>query len=457
MLKRLVTVLSTLLILAGCSTTSPSHKTGIGSLDTGPLRSVEVTAVKRESVAPHIIRYYRAPADLWVRIRRELSWHDDWLARSHDLDGDPVERARKGILRQPRYLPVVAKRAELYLHYIVNEVDKRGLPMELALVPLVESMLNPFAASPSRAAGLWQIMPRTGRALALDQNWWYDGRRDVRTSTRAALDYLESLNKRFDGDWMLTLAAYNAGKGRVGKAQRRNKRQGKPTDYWSLRLPNETRAYVPKIIALTQIIADPYRYGAELAPVANKPAFEVASTGGQLELFRAAKLAGIELKALRALNPGQLRWATAPDQPAEILLPTGTARQFESSLAALPKAERVAWQHYRIENGDSLIRIARQFDTKVQLLREVNGIRGSRIRAGDTLLIPHGKDWEQSLQLSASSNRKQQGYRVRRGDSLSRIAGKFKVSIREIIAWNALDPGKYLQPGQTLKLYVAGG
>lgn len=452
-LRNLILAFSIIGSLSACTTIAPPATTGDAQL----LVPVEVTATRRDSLAPVLIAQYRPPADLWVRIRRGLSWHDDWQARSHDLTGKPVARARKGILRQPQYLPVVTKRAHLYLHYIVSQVEARNLPMELALVPLVESMLNPFAASPSRAAGLWQIMPRTGKSLALDQNWWYDGRRDIRTSTRAALDYLESLNRRFDGDWMLTLAAYNAGKGRVAKAQRSNARQGKPTDYWSLRLPLETRTYVPKIIALTQIIADPERYSAQLEPIPNKAAFEVASTGGQLELFRAAKLAGIELKALRALNPGQLRWATAPNQPAELLLPMGAAAGFEASLAALPAADRIAWQHYRIEKGDSLIRIARQFDTQVQLLREVNGIRGSRIRAGDTLLIPHGDAWEKSLAFADTPSREQRGYSVRRGDSLSRIAGKFKVSIRDIIAWNALDPTKYLQPGQKLKLYVAGG
>lgn len=455
MLRRFITAIYIIGSLSACAAVSTGDRLAINEQEL--LAPVETTAKPRASLAPALIAQHRPPTDLWVRIRRELSWHDDWRTHSHDLEGKPVERARNGILRQPRYLPVVTERAEMYLHYIVGEVEARNLPMELALVPLVESMLNPFAASPSRAAGLWQIMPRTGRSLSLDQNWWYDGRRDVRESTRAALDYLEALNARFDGDWMLTLAAYNAGKGRVAKAQRRNARQNKPTDYWSLRLPLETRTYVPKIIALTQIIAEPGRYNAYLAPLANKPAFEVAATGGQLELFRAAKLAGIELKTLRALNPGQLRWATAPEQPAELLLPVGKAAAFESSLAALPPSERIAWQHYRIEPGDSLIRIARHFDTKVQLLREVNGIRGSRIRAGDTLLIPHGQAWEQSLALAEAPARKQHGYRVRRGDSLSRIAGKFKVSIGDIIAWNALDPGKYLQPGQTLKLYVAGG
>lgn len=447
-LYQLLIVFCSISIVSACSTVAPRSASETAKA-AGPLASIEVLSTPRESVVPALLADYGPPDDLWVRIRRELSWHTQ--------ENGAIDRARRGILKQPQYLPVIADRAQLYLHYIVEQVEQRDLPMELALIPLVESMLNPFAASPSRAAGLWQIMPRTGKSLSLDQNWWYDGRRDVRQSTRAALDYLESLNRRFDGDWMLTLAAYNAGKGRVGKARSKNARAGKATDYWSLRLPRETRDYVPKIIALAQIIADPQRHRAQLARVPNTPAFTVASTGGQLELFRAARLAGLELKDLRALNPGQLRWATAPDQPAELLLPVDVAHGFSSALATLSPDDRVAWQHYRIERGDSLIRIARRFDTQVQLLREVNGIRGSRIHAGDTLLIPHGDDWGQSLALAESQPKQQRGYRVRRGDSLSRIAGKFQVKIKDIIAWNALDPNKYLQPGQRLKLYVAGG
>ena len=373
------------------------------------------------------------------------------------IHNSKVGNARDRFLKQPDYLPVISQRANLYLFYIVEEVERRGMPMEIALLPLVESTLNPFAISPERAAGLWQIMPATGRHLGLERDWWYDGRQDLRDSTRVALDYLESLHQRFDQDWLLALAAYNSGKGRVARARAANQKKGLGTDYWSLQLPRETRNYVPRLIALAQIISYPEAFGVEIPTVANAPAFEVAQTGGQLEMLRAAQLAGIELSELRALNPGQLRWATSPDMPPELLVPVGAGQRFEQGIAQLTPDDRVQWQHYRIERGDSLIRIARKFDTEVGLLREVNGVRGSMIRAGDTLMIPKGSAWSSSLAMAGAEKARVQGYRVRRGDSLYRIAGKFNVSIDDIITWNALDPGEYLQPGQKLTLYVSGG
>jgi membrane-bound lytic murein transglycosylase D len=387
--------------------------------------------------------------DLWERIRRDLTWQT--------IHNSQVGKARDRFLAQPDYLPVVSSRANLYLYYIVEEVERRGMPMEIALLPLVESTLNPFAYSSSRAAGLWQIMPATGRYLGLEQDWWYDGRRDLRDSTRVALDYLEALHRQFDQDWLLALAAYNSGKGRVAKARKANAAAGLKTDYWSLKLPRETRNYVPKLIALAQIISYPEAFELELPVVPNAPAFEIADTGGQLEMARAAELANVELSMLRAFNPGQLRWATSPDMPPELLLPVGSRQGFEQAVAQLTPEDRVQWQHYRIERGDSLIRIAKKFDTEVGLLREVNNVRGSMIRAGDTLMIPKGSAWSSSLAMARAEQARPRGYRVRQGDSLYRIAGKFNVSINEIISWNSLDPAKYLQPGQKLTLYVSGG
>lgn len=386
------------------------------------------------------------PADLWQRIRQELSWEP--------VASRQVASARDNYLRQPDYLPVVSERASLYLYYIVEEVERRDLPMEIALLPLVESTLDPFAYSPDHAAGLWQIIPSTGRHLGLQQDWWFDGRRAVRSSTRVALDYLETLHEEFDNDWMLALAAYNGGKGRVARARAANARKGLPTDYWSLKLPGETRNYVPRLLALSEIIASPEKYGVDIPPVANAPAFEIAETGGQIELARAADLAQVSLDTLRELNPGQLRWATSPDQPPELLLPVGSAEQFAEGIARLTEEDRVRWQHYRIQPGDSLIRIARKFDTEVGLLRQVNGIRGSMIRAGKTLMIPMGSAWASSLAMARAEQPSVLDYRVRRGDSLYRIADKHNVSVRDIVTWNALDPGRYLQPGQKLTLYV---
>ena len=387
--------------------------------------------------------------DIWERIASQLNWHE--------LDNPRITQERDWYLSQRGFMPLIASRGQYYLHYIVEEVDKRGLPMELALLPLVESNLNPYAHSSAHAVGLWQIMPATGKHLGLTQDWWYDGRRDVRDSTRAALDYLEELYALCDEDWLLTLAAYNAGHGRVNRSRRASIKKGLASDYWSIKLPRETRRYVPKLLALAQIIAAPERYGVTIPAVPNHSPFEVAELGGQLEIARAAELAAVDIGQLRALNPGQLRWATSPDMPAELLVPNGRAQRLELAIAELDSTERVRWEHYRIVPGDSLIRIARKFDTEVGLIKEVNGIKGSRIRAGKTLMIPKGGEWSSSLALSGQEPAKRQGYRVRRGDSLYRIAGRFNVSVREIVAWNALDPKKYLQPGQTLTLYVSDG
>jgi len=270
-----------------------------------------------------------------------------------------------------------------------------------------------------------------------------------------ALDYLEQLHDEFDNDWLLALAAYNAGNGRVARAQRSNAAKGRPTDYWSLNLPRETRRYVPKMLALSRIVADPEAYDVEIPPVENAPAFEIADIGGQIELARAAELADINLETLRWLNAGQLRWATAPDRAAELLVPAGTGARLEDGVAELSPDERVRWRHYTIRSGDNLIGIAKKFDTQVALLRRVNGIKGSMIRAGATLMIP-GSEWNPALAGADQPSASPVGYRVRRGDSLYVIAGKFKVSVDDIVTWNALDPGKYLQPGQTLTLYVPG-
>jgi membrane-bound lytic murein transglycosylase D len=450
-LRNNIVVFSMLALLSACSSVVPKNVAQTHAEPAAQTAQATSAAITQQDAitaseqaaldVPHI--------DLWLRLGAQLHWQTMQHAK--------IEEARKRYLRQPNYLPVVSDRASLYLHYIVEEVERRELPLELALLPLVESTLNPFASSSAHAAGLWQIMPATGRHLGLEQGWWYDGRRDLRDSTRVALDYLEALHAEFDQDWLLALAAYNSGKGRVGRAQRSNAKRGLPTDYWSLSLPRETRNYVPKLVALAQIVANPEQYGVTIPAVPNKPAFEIADTGGQLELLRAAELAGIELSTLRAYNPGQLRWATSPNMPPELLLPVGTKELFETGVASLSDADRVQWQRYRIERGDSLIRIASKFDTEVGLLREVNGVRGSRIRAGDILMIPQGSSWESSLALATTGQVETKGYRVRQGDSLYRIAGRFNVSINDIVDWNSLNPRSYLQPGQKLTLYVRGG
>lgn len=389
------------------------------------------------------------PVDLWDRIRRQLAFHTLHNAR--------IGAAREYYLKQTRYFELVGPRAERYLYHLVNEVEAREMPIEIALLPFVESAMNPFAISNQRAAGLWQIMPGTADDLGVRRDWWFDGRLDVRDSTTHALDYLESMNEDFDGDWLLTLAAYNSGKGRVQREIERNKSQGKPTDYWSLELPRETRRYVPRLIALSTIVAFDQALEVSLPEIPNAPAFAAIDTTGQVEMLRAAELAGLELVELRNFNPGQLRWATAPNGDGKLLVPVSIAETLAATLAALPDSQRVTWQHYRIRRGDSLIRIAKNFDTQVGLLREVNNLNGNLIRAGDTLMIPDSAAWQQSLALAQrGSTGVRRGYTVRRGDSLYEIALRFDITIDDIISWNKLDPGRYLQPGQSLTLYLSG-
>jgi membrane-bound lytic murein transglycosylase D len=398
----------------------------------------------RERSAP---RDAGPPRDVWARIRGQL--------RFHTLHNARIGAARDAYLEQPRYLELIEPRAQRYLYHLVSEVERRQMPIEIALLPLVESALNPFAYSPQSAAGLWQIMPGTARDLGMRRDWWYDARLDVRDATRHALDYLDSLHRDIGGDWLLALAAYNAGKGRVQRALASNRRRGLPEDFWSLELPWETQHYVPRLIALATIVAFDEALGVDLPPVPNQPAFVAVDTGGQVEMLRAAELAGLELMTLRRYNPGVLRWATPPGK-RELLVPPAAAAALRTGLAALPADQRVTWQRYTIRRGDSLIRIARQFDTEVALLREVNNLRGNRIYAGATLMIPDSRAWQDSLALAgggASTIRR--AYTVRTGDSLYRIARRFDVSIAELVDWNQLNPSHYLQPGQSLTLYLA--
>ena len=444
-------------------------------------------------------------------------------------------------IKNPNYLDRTFKRSARYMHYIVEEILKRDLPMELALLPFVESAYDPFAYSHGRASGLWQFIPGTGKIYGLYQSWWYDGRRDVPASTKAALDYLSYLNKRFDGDWLHALAAYNSGSGRVGKAIKRNKKLGKKTDFWSLKLPRETKAYVPKLLALSKLVLDPAHYKSSLPPIPDRPYFKIVDTGAQIDLAQAASLAEIDINEIYKLNPGFNQWASSPLGPHRLLIPVENADLFARKLKTLPPKKRLNWNRYSVRNGDSLSVIARKFNTTPKLIKQVNHLNSNMIRVKQKLLIPiasKGKSYYDLSQQNRLSNKqsnlkgskgstkiyytvasgdtmwdlalahkvgvrslakwngmaptdvlrpgkklliwskankssttptaqklpnpfakkrdmiKRIGYRVRKGDSLAKIANKFSVSINNLIVWNKLNKKKYLQPGQKLTIYV---
>lgn len=312
----------------------------------------------------------------------------DNLLLDLDTQNSRIERERQWLEKNPEHVTVVSQQALPYYHYILEQVLERGMPAEVALIPFIESGYNPFAISSSRAAGPWQFIPGTAKHFGLENNWWYDGRRDIVASTDAALNYLSQLNERFDGDWLLAFAAYNAGQGNVSRAIKRNRQSNQNTDYWSLTLPSETMRYVPKILATARTIRDADVLGIELESIPAEPYFVAIDTGGQLDLSQAAEIANIDLDELKRLNPGFSRWATAPDGPHRLLVPTDHANQFEQALVQLPVEKRVNFQHYTINSGDTLGGLALRFGTSVSAIQRANNMDNTLLRAGQTLLIP---------------------------------------------------------------------
>lgn len=396
--------------------------------------------------------------NLWDRIREGYTLPVIVNAR--------INTQAKWYAKHPKYLERVTNRGAPYLYHIVEQIEARNIPFEIALLPIVESAFDPFAYSHGRASGIWQIIPGTGTDLGLKQNWWYDGRRDIVASTNAALNYLESLNKRFDGDWLLALAAYNSGAGNVNKAIRKNKRLNKPLDFWNLDLPKETKDYVPRLLALARLVAAPEQYKISLPTIDNTQYFAQVSVGSQIDLAHAAELAEIEMDEFYRLNPAFNRWASDPDGPYELLLPIERQALFEKKLSQIPQEERIAWQQYTIKKGDTLSTISKKYNLTIDGLKSINDINNNRIITGETLIVPIASQNASHYSLSAtqrSSNRLQRSeknakgdkivHTVREGDSLWDLSLKHKVSVRQIASWNSMAPGDPIYPGKKLTIW----
>ncbi len=396
----------------------------------------------------------RAPGytDVWARMRAGFR-----LA--------PVERHRfeaelAWYRARPAYLQRVTNRARPYLAYIVHEAARRGLPTELALLPVVESAFQPYARSPAGAMGIWQFIRSTGLHYGLRQTAWYDGRRDIVESTRAAFDYLQTLHAEMEGDWLLAIAAYNAGEGYIRRAVADNLKRGAPRDFWSLSLPAETRAYVPRLLAIASLVARPEQHGITLDPVDDEPYFTTVATRGQIELARAAEMAGIELNELMLLNPGYMRHATDPNGPHQLALPSEAVASFQSALAALPDDQRFAWSTHRVSDGDTLSAIARRYGVTIQSLREANHVADGFIRVGQEIRVPRGpdpqaydglsKDVREGMIRARLGAHRRSFYSVRKGDSLWSISHRHGVRVTQLMDWNALGKRSVLRPGQRL-------
>lgn len=435
------------LIVAGCATHTPR------SPDDASRTSMLPPHVRLTTPADVRSRLAEeSPDSLWTRMQTGFELQD---ARDHENVRYWIEYyAARG-----QGVETILARATPFLWRIVDNVAQHGMPMEIALLPAVESSFNPLARSNRHAAGLWQFIPVTAARFGLQRNWWYDARGDIVHSTRAALEYLEYLIGLFDGNWLHALAAYNAGEGRVMRAIRSNLARGLPTDYWHLPLPSETRAYVPKLLAISAMVDQPQRYGIRLPDMPNERRLEVVTLPQQVDLSLAADLAGLSLKSLRSLNPGYKRWATAPDGPHRLLLPRDRVDRFLSNLARVPEGHLVTWRRHVVAGGDTLGGIAERYGATVRLLKQVNDLSGSLIRIGQALLIPSGGSAAGAAAVVAGDPAPPPApvqHTVRSGESLWLLAQRYDVSVSALVRWNGLGGDAILRPGQELLVRLEG-
>lgn len=497
-------------LLAGCQTVASKPNQTFKSHVVIPYR-LEATETVKEP-APIVIN------DVWERIRLGL--------KMPIPDQKLVNYYRDWYIKHPYHLAQVSERSIPFMYLIVDKIEQRDLPMELALLPIVESSFDPFAYSHGSASGLWQFTTPMAKYFGLQMNWWYDGRRDVPAATDAALDMMEYLYTKTHQDWLYAIAAYNTGEGRVRNAVKESHKKNKKTDFWTLGLPTETERYVPQLLALADVIKNADKYGIKLAHIPNKPYVEVIDIGSQIDLAYAAKLANMKLSELHSLNPGYNRWATSPKGPHKLVIPVEKAEDFKLALANTKEKDRLKWVRYKVKSGDSIGLIAQKYHTTIDVLKSVNELKSNTVYAGKHLLIPVASQKQQLYSLSAderlrhkqnikranfkmehtvqagdslwkiaknnkvkidqlatwnnmapkdplkigqklviwtntvsskqdsSSVMRTVHYKVKRGESIAIIANKFNVSIHDVIRWNSLEKQKYIQPGQTLKLFV---
>lgn len=450
--------------LSGSLSLASSAPTSIEGIQTYQ-KNIHLTPEK-QSLVDDISRYRNAD-NLWDVLREEFTL-------PHYEDNPLVQAKIEWYMNNQDYLLRSANRAAPYLYYILQQIKKRHLPAELALLPIVESGYNPFSLSHMGAAGIWQLMPGTASDLGIRQDWWFDGRRDVIASTRGALNHLVYLESFFEGNWLLAIAAYNTGEGNVLSAMRRNIRDGRDTDFWSLPVAQETKDYVPSLLALAVIVANPDRYPVYFPPVRNAPYLGQIDVGKQINLKYAASLAGISYTKLSQLNPGYNRLSMSNKGPYKLILPIENVAQFTENFARTPLREHIDWIHYKTKPGDSLASITKKFNVSMTDIRRMNhlNLTKDKLKPGTNLLLPnnHIEVAEKAPAVksiatrepvvvanqtpsAASSNKYtvQPGdtiYMTRNTDTLSSIAKRFRISTSALMAANGIH--KQITPGTQL-------
>lgn len=392
--------------------------------------------------------------DLWQRIRNGFAMHD--------LDSPLIARHEEWYASRPDYVARMMERSQRYLYFITEEVEKRGMPTEIALLPMIESAFNPGAFSTGKASGIWQFIPSTGKNFGLKQNWWYDGRRDIVNATKGALDYLQKLHDQF-GDWELALAAYNWGEGAVERAQEHNRRRGLPINYASLRMPDETRNYVPKLLAVKNIVSNPQKFGLALQSIPNQPYFTAVNTARHIDVKLAAKLADISLEEFNALNPAHNRPVILQKNDEVLLLPVDKADTFRTNLENYNEP-LVSWQAYHSKKGERLDRVAPRFGLSVAKLKSINGLSPrAKLSNGQSLLVPlNGEDANNEFEAfnthlipDNTPPERSVTHTVQKGETLNTLSHRYHVSVVKLRSLN--HNVSHLKPGQTITIARSAG
>ena len=454
------------LTLAACASQGPTATNSLSSLPSAEKQQAVADTIRKTSAAKETINVDKTSVDslsgpdgdLWGRIRRGF--------QIPDLQSDLVDMQVNWYAQRPDYVERMTGRSQKYLYHIVEELEQRHMPTELALLPFIESAYNPQALSVAKAAGMWQFVPGTGRDYNLKQNMFQDERRDVLASTSAALDYLSRLHDMF-GDWHLALAAYNWGEGSVQRAIAKNEALGLPTDYQSLRMPNETRNYVPKLQAVKNIIANPQMYGLTLPDIPNHPYFVTVTTARDIDVTMAARLAGMTVEEFRSLNPSFAKPVILGATNPQILLPFDNANTFQKNLKTYSGALS-SWTTYTVSERATPAMIAQKIGVDPDTLMSVNRIpAGMRLKAGSTIVVPRGDDDDEDISADVAESAmlavepdvpdtRKMLIRVRRAQSMSTFADRYNVSVGQLKGWNRTHRDTVL-PGQLIVLHVPVG
>jgi membrane-bound lytic murein transglycosylase D len=505
------------ILLFGCTPQSTSNTGGFENVTASSSHHKHRRSHSRDALAPDNPAsedYFRnqpvstgSEENLWIEMKSNFQLE-------HYPNSPAVKAQIDWFMNNQGYLNRTARRAAPFMYYIYQETKARHLPAELVLLPIIESAYNPFVSSYAGAAGLWQMEPGTGRMFGLRQDFWYDGRKDVSTSTKAALDYLSYLQNFFGGNWLLAIAAYDTGEGNVASSIRRNTRAGLPTDFWSLHLASETQAYIPKLLALSVIISNPKEYGITLPTISNAPYLGEVEVGSQMSLNKAANLAGVSLEEIQTLNAGYKKSTLDPHHPYKLLLPIDRISTFKRNLLSHTENNNTddtgnLWSRYKVQPGDTWKKIATRFGTTISLLQSVNHSDAFTPPLGQVLLIPETNSNQsafatavtqeaQETHIPASTSQtetepsqshhdafgdysrlpeittttppqenssdseitkskglhlRKQKHIVKHGETLSSIANMYKISSKELAHWNNIPFHHALKSGETLVIW----